>query len=341
MRLLVHTRFHPNIGGIETVASLLAHEWIAAGANVSIVTDVAADPNVEVQFPFPVYHRPSATQFLRLVCAHDVFIHFNVSLRAIWPLLFVWRRFVANHHGFYVTDQFGNRDWREKLKLFFARHATANIAESQSVARSIGIRCEVIPNPFERRVFQEDRKYPKTQDLVFLGRLVSSKGAEILIRALSLMKNRTLKPHLTIIGEGPERPLLDQLVRDLQLEDQVSFTGAIATEKVAELLRAHKVMVVPSIWNEGFGVVALEGIASGCVVLGSDSGGLPEAIGPCGLTFANGNAEALAQKVEQLLTDKELVSKLRSKADEHLAKHHPTRVAEQYLQVIRDAAGLK
>ena len=163
----------------------------------------------------------------------------------------------------------------EEDEKLVARHATENIAVSQSVARAIGIRCKVIPNPFEKSVFHSVEEQPKTQDLVFLGRLVTSKGVKILIRSLKQLKNRGLKPHLTLIGEGPERSALEQLVRSLQLENQVCFTGAITTEKVAQLLHAHKIMVVPSIWNEGFGVVALEGIESGCVVLGSDSGGLP------------------------------------------------------------------
>ena len=337
MKLLLHTRFHPNIGGIETVASLLAHEWIAAGANVSIVTDVAPNADRRIQFPFPVYHRPSPRRFLQLVRAHDVFIHFNVSLRAIWPLLFVRRPFIAVHHGFYVINESGDRDWREKLKLLLARKATENIAVSQSVARAIGIRCKVIPNPFEKSVFHSVEEHPKTQDLVFLGRLVTSKGVEILIRSLKLLKNRGLKPHLTLIGEGPERSALEQLVRSLQLENQVCFTGAITTEKVAELLRAHRVMVVPSIWNEGFGVVALEGIASGCVVLGSDSGGLPEAIGPCGLTFPNGDEQALADQLAVLLGDRALVDQYRAQAETHLAHHRPKTVARHYRDVIAQA----
>jgi glycogen(starch) synthase len=121
----------------------------------------------------------------------------------------------------------------------------------------------------------------------------------------------------------------------------VRFTGAKSQREVAERLRCHKILVIPSLWNEPFGVVALEGIACGCVIVGSNGGGLPEAIGPCGLTFPNGDAGALAQKIEQLLFDDKLAAELRAHADEHLAKHHPKRVANQYLQIIRDATCLK
>ena len=69
MRLLIHSRFYPNVGGIETVASILAHEWTAAGVDVSVITDVPACPEEKKVFPFPVYHRPGPRLFLRLVRA--------------------------------------------------------------------------------------------------------------------------------------------------------------------------------------------------------------------------------------------------------------------------------
>src|SRR5436305_516685 len=84
---------------------------------------------------------------------------------------------------------------------------------------------------------------------------------------------------------------------------------------------------ISSIIPEGFGVVALEGIASGCVVLGADAGGLPEAIGPCGLTFERGSAGDLARKIEMVLGDAELRRTLQLTADKHLAKHQPSVVA--------------
>jgi len=336
MKLLLHSRFWPSVGGIETVAELLAREWVKQSVVVTIVTDVAR-PIERNSFPFPVHYQPRLSVFLDLLRKHDVFVHFNVSLRAIWPLLIVRRPFIATHHGFYVINESGKRDWREKLKLFVAKHGTENIAVSESVARTIGIPCKIIVNPFSPETFHKSEERVKTRDLVFLGRLVSSKGVNILIQALALLENSGLKPHLTIIGDGPQRGALEKLARDVGVENQVSFTGTIPTEKVATLLFEHKILVVPSIWNEGFGVVALEGIASGCVVIGSDSGGLPEAIGKCGLVVRTGDAEALARAIKRALTESDLTTELRSNAADHLARHLPACVAERYLTVISQA----
>jgi glycogen synthase len=334
VRLLLHSRFYPSVGGIETVADLLTQEWVKAGMEVTVVTDVAAPCDSGRRFPFPVIYRPSPRAFIELVRAHDVFVHFNISLKAIWPLIFVRRPFVAVHHGFYVTDERGRRDWRERSKLLIAKYATENIAVSEAIAKSIGIECKLVLNPFEASVYQTLEKQTRDRDLVFLGRLVSSKGAHILIEALARIRESQFKPTLTIIGDGPERAALETLVQEFQLADQVSFAGFIPTSEVAKTLQRHKVLIVPSIWNEGFGVVVLEGIATGCVVVGSDSGGLPEAIGQCGLVAQTGKPEALADAIERVLTDSDLVEKLKVNAPDHLNRHLPKRVAADYLAII-------
>ncbi|MDJ0708316.1 MAG: glycosyltransferase, partial [Leptolyngbyaceae cyanobacterium MO_188.B28] len=99
----------------------------------------------------------------------------------------------------------------------------------------------------------------------------------------------------------------------------------------------HQIMVVPSLWAEPFGVVALEGIACGCVVVGSEAGGLTEAIGPCGVTFPNGNAGELAQILKKLLEFPQNLAKYRASAASHLLRHQQTEVAKLYLQVFEEA----
>ena len=153
VRLLIHSRFHPSVGGIETVVSLLANEWTRAGQSVTVVTDVERDPDRATQFAFSVRHRPGTREWIRLLRSHEVFVHFNISLRALWPLLLIRRPFIAVHHGFYIVDRTGRRDWREKLKLWIARRSTKNIAVSEAVARAIEIPCVVIPNPYDPSVF--------------------------------------------------------------------------------------------------------------------------------------------------------------------------------------------
>src|SRR5216684_4391381 len=117
MNLLIHGRFYPSIGGIETVLRLLATEWRRAGENVVVVSDVFHGGQSPELFPFAVHYRPGPLRWLRLMRWADVFVHMNVSLKALWPWVLVRRPFVAVHHGFYHIDRQGHSHWREKLKL--------------------------------------------------------------------------------------------------------------------------------------------------------------------------------------------------------------------------------
>jgi glycogen synthase len=80
--------------------------------------------------------------------------------------------------------------------------------------------------------------------------------------------------------------------------------------------------------------VALEGAASGCVVLGSEGGGLPEAIGPTGLTFRRNDATDLAEKLTHLLQHPQEWPRYREAAPAHLDLHQPTGAARRYLEVF-------
>ena len=336
MRILIHSRFYPNLGGVETVAWLLVHEWHRLGESVTVVSDVACARAQRRDLPFAVHYRPDPLRWLRLMRWADVFVHMNISLKAFWPMLIVRRPFVAVNHAYYYSDSEGNRRWRERVKLWLTTKAV-NIAVSESVAQRMPASCVVIGNPVELSLFRTGEPAHRPRHLVFVGRLVSDKGCDLLLEALGRLAVRGIRPLLTIIGNGPERSKLDGLVASLNLENQVAFAGSPPSKTVAELLLQHNIMVVPSIYEESFGVVALEGAASGCVVLGSDGGGLQEAIGPAGLTFKRGDAGDLAAKLEWLLNEPVRVEPFRAAAPAHLAKHLPALVAKRYLEVFQQA----
>ena len=164
-----------------------------------------------------------------------------------------------------------------------------------------------------------------------MGRLVSSKGCDLVLRALGILKSEGLRPSFTVIGDGPEMSTLKQLAIDLDVVEQVNFMGTLREGRGREVAR-HRIMVVPSIWEEPFGVVALEGIAAGCVVVASRSGGLPEAVGPCGVLFPNGDIQALAETLREVLTNASRRQDLLLKRHEHLNNFRPENVARQYLE---------
>ncbi|MEH2319942.1 glycosyltransferase family 4 protein [Nostoc sp.] len=224
-------------------------------------------------------------------------------------------------------------NWQNYLKHIVTGFAT-NISASHALAKSIPAPSNVIPNSYREDIFYEMPEVPRSQELVFLGRLVSDKGANLLLEVLAELKKMGLTPKLTIIGSGPEESKLCQQAKDLEIYEQVNFVGVKVEDELVKLLNAHQIMVVPSLWNEPFGIVALEGIACGCVVVGSEGGGLKDAIGSCGVTFPNGNVEKLTKTLFNLLTHPEQLTTYRENAKLHLARHTSKAIAKAYLEVL-------
>ncbi len=334
MKLLLFTRFHPSVGGLETVMEILAAEWAAAGGEVQVATDAAFAPSAATnRFPFPVHHRPSPKRLLDLVRWCEVYVQGCIGLRTLWPLLLCRRGYAVSHQTWYRRPD-GRRGWEDRIKLAVSRRAV-NIAPSQAVADDLRTACTVIPNPYRADLFKLRPEVARDRCLLFVGRLVSDKGVDLLLSALVSLKGRGIQPDLTIAGDGPELPELRRLAAEHHLLGQITFAGPQPPETVALLMNRHRILVVPSRWAEPFGVVAIEGIASGCRVLGSKQGGLTDAIGPCGRTFPNGDARALAMCIEELLDEPEQGILNDESRQNHLARHQPASVARQYLQVIQ------
>jgi glycosyltransferase involved in cell wall biosynthesis len=266
----------------------------------------------------------------------DVVEHANVSLRGAWPLLLVRRPWVVSHHSWYCRSD-GRVAWQDRLKRWSLRFADASIAVSAAIAADVGRPSEVIPNAYRDSLFRILPHADRSRDLVFVGRLVSDKGADLLLQALARLAAAGRPRELTVIGTGPESDPLARLAHRLGLTDRVHFLGPRTGYELVEQLNRHRVLVVPSRYAEPFGIVALEGIACGCAVIGTEGGGLPDAIGPCGVVVPNGDAAALADAIDALLSDPARLAALRAAAAGHLSEHRVQRVGERYLAAFERA----
>jgi glycogen synthase len=334
MKILIYSPlFYPSIGGIETVVSILAHEFVRQGHAVKLVSQTP-DPEAN-PFPFEVIRQPGFKQLLALTAWCDVYFQGCISLKGIFPLLMTPKPLLVTHQTWYRRTS-GKPSWQDYLKQGVAHFAT-NIAASSAVAKHLSAKSTVIPNPYREELFYQIPEVNRDRNLIFLGRLVSDKGADLLLDALAHLKHQGLTQALTIVGKGPEESNLKAQARQLGIHEQVEFVGAKVGEELVQLLNAHQILVVPSRWQEPFGIVALEGIACGCLVVGSEGGGLKEAIGPCGITFSNGDVQALAEALAHLLSHPEQLASCRASAPTHLVRHHSTTVAKAYLEVFETA----
>lgn len=337
MNILISSyAYYPSVGGLEEVTDLLAHEFVARRHAVKILTITPS--SAPDQSPFEVLRQPTSRALIRAVRWADVYLQQNISLRLGWPLLFIRRPWFVAQHG-PLGERGGLGGARRQFKRWAIGCASEVVACSQAVAQGIGQDIAVITNPYRESRFRLLNTGGRSRDLAFLGRLVSDKGAILLLEALALLRARGITPSLSIIGSGPEEPALRARCAALGLEGQVRFEGVVRGERLVELLNQSRIMAIPSLWEEPFGVVALEGIACGCVVVAARAGGLSEAMGPCGVTFPKGDASALADRLAELLSDPDRITALRADAAAHLAHHRPAVVADAYLEVLQRACG--
>ena len=205
------------------------------------------------------------------------------------------------------------------------KHAICVSAATRNILVKAGIPIEnsrVIHTGLDPRQFlkgQKDRQPSyknQTLNLLYAGRIYAEKGVDTAIHALEkLVFGRNLRNlRLSVIGSGsPEyESFLHSLVDKAGLNDHVSFFGHVPAEEMPQLLQKFDVLLVPSIWQEPFSRIVLEGMLSYLVVIATPTGGTTEILkdGDNGLIFAPGDAEDLAQKIVSLAIDPELRRRL-------------------------------
>lgn len=178
--------------------------------------------------------------------------------------------------------------------------------------------------------------------IVFLGRLVPRKGAQLLLDALDYGERHGMFPmpglHVTIAGEGP---LMDDCVqRAARLRTPVQFVGTVDESK-ADLLASADVAVFPAIGGETFGIVLPEAIASGAgVTLAGDNPGYRWTMrGDEDALFSVGpdHARVLAERIERALTDAPWARRLHAREEALLDRYNVQAVTDEVEQVYARA----
>lgn len=138
-----------------------------------------------------------------------------------------------------------------------------------------------------------------------IGRLVPEKGFDVFLRALAQACRHRPELRAVIAGDGPQAARLRGLAEALGLGSRVCFTGWVDPGAVPALIRSAAAVVVPSRWQEPFGLVALQAMQAGVPVIAARSGGLPEIVddGATGLLVPPDDVAALAGALVGLVSD--------------------------------------
>ena len=126
---------------------------------------------------------------------------------------------------------------------------------------------------------------------------------------MKLVRQRVRDARLIIVGDADNKTYryeLEDLVDSLDIRDSVSFLGWIPNDRIAKLYQQSWTLVVPSIWEEGLGMVMVEAGLMERAVIGSDLGGIKDFIqnGANGLLIPPGDVQALADAISSILEDR-------------------------------------
>jgi glycosyltransferase involved in cell wall biosynthesis len=196
-------------------------------------------------------------------------------------------------------------------------------------------RLRVIHNAYFLSDASPRRVAPATPVVGFVGRLADQKGCEFLLRAAPEVLKARPDARFLIVGDGPERPRLEAMARDLQLAAAVEFAGYDPAP--ATRMRGMTVLAVPSVY-EPLGMVTLEAMALGVPVVGSAVGGIPEAVeaGVTGLLVPPRDAHALAVALGEVLAGPELAARFGSAGSERARRlFSPEVIAAKYADLYR------
>jgi glycosyltransferase involved in cell wall biosynthesis len=327
---------------------------------VTLVTETSAGGMDDSTFRFPVVRRPRLPELIEHIRSADVVHLANPTLLPLALAFFLRKPTVVEHHGYqsicpnglllydpdasicpghFMAGRYGKclecnatkmgrmSAWRNLLLTFprrwLCKCASANVAVSDHVARRLLL-------PRTRTIFHGikitnfDEGWPSTADpprIGYVGRLVSEKGIPILFEAAKKLSDEGFVFHLALIGDGAERDALEREARRLGLQDRITFTGYLSGSAFEEAVRALRVVVMPSQWEETAGLAAMEKMMRGGLVIVADIGGLSEVVGDAGLKFTPGDANALYSQLRLVLENPSIVATVSSAARARALKH--------------------
>ncbi len=176
----------------------------------------------------------------------------------------------------------------------------------------------VIPSGYEPTLFEDaapDAEVAASagRRVLYVGRLHPQKDVLTLVRAAALL--RTPHARVVIVGDGPDRPMLERAVLDLGLRDVVTLLGAVPHWRVPGVLAAGEVLALPSRYEE-LGSVLIEAMRAGLPVVASRTGGIPDLVadGETGLLVPPGDPVSLALALDRVLSGRESAARMRTNA---------------------------
>jgi len=351
-RILYWTeRFWPAIGGVEVLSAQLLPDLAARGYRIEVVTS-------DVEFDEPEHRSFHGVPLHRIPMRHAIEQRDTAALRTSWaqvarikerfrpdlvhlntngPSMFFHQKTarIANSrsmftcHGLWaaVPEQARGRPPRNSLLAQIVRDADDVTAVSAAVQRDL---LDLGSDPARTSVLYSGLKPPAGAHtapafdppvFVCVARFIRDKGVDTAIAAFADVARRSPRARLRLAGGGPERASLERQAAASGVGEQIGFLGWVPPADVHALMREASAVLVPSRWEEPFGLVAAEAgqVARAAVV--TRVGGLPEIVvdGETGLVVAKDDPGAMARALSSLVEDPTRATELGRAAEARVA----------------------
>jgi phosphatidylinositol alpha-mannosyltransferase len=220
------------------------------------------------------------------------------------------------------------------------KHLSAVTAVSSAATSYVGNYVSVqdvhiVPNGVDLVKYHLPPLGSPRKNILYVGRLEKRKGVKYLIRAFTELHKTDPTHDLIIAGDGPDREKLQKLVEEYDLTTKVHFLGYIDDAKKQKLMHQCALFVSPALYGESFGIVLIEAMASGAVVLGGFNPGYATVLsgsGAIGLIDPQ-ETELFANRMHLLLHDQPIRDMLVKWAHEEVKKYSYKSIVDDYEKI--------
>lgn len=348
MKILFWTElFLPHIGGIEVFGAQLIKALFKLGNKVDVVAshsgahlpDVTETQGIRIHrfhFQKALFQRnikeikQITEKIVRLkknfepdlihinTIQPSLFFFYHTRTRYLSPSLITLHQPLVNSTGknSLVYHTLSSADWITAV-------SNNLLSKVRCYAPDIEFKSSVIHNSLECPQREPSPVSFKNPAILCIGRLIKDKGFDLAIEALKKVNKHSPGVKLVISGDGPERKNLEKKAFQMGLLDAVHFTGWIDPNKVPDVMNKASIVVVPSRWEEPFGLVALQAAQMQRPVVASKTGGLPEIVTDkkTGLLFERENVNDLAEKILFLIRNPKKSAEMGKKAKKRAESH--------------------
>lgn len=230
-----------------------------------------------------------------------------------------------------------------KLVLEKQRNIIAVSEKVKEKWKNLGVnqKISVCTNAIDQNVFIKDEKAKRTIDFLFVGRLIPTKGVQYILEAIKILKDEyKITPNFTIIGDGPYKEELINLMKKLKIEKQVKFCGLVSQEILIKSYQTAKVAVLPSFEKEGIMSTLLEAASCGTPSITTKGTSMEEFAmnNKNALLVEPRNSKDLSEKMYKMLSDEEFAKNIAKNAFKIVEKKYTwLNKAQEIIDIYNEA----